>query len=221
MAERRGIFGGGFNPFRFTGQPNDQLMMAGAALSSLGNGGDPSAMFGVGQMIRQRNLDRQNQIAMDRFRSDIAPHDGPGGSGTGPAKTRAEIEQALLGGITNGLNLGPAAQAWQSLNPAPQTFNTSRGIVRVDRDGTAQTLFDIPADPPKASPGWNINPDGSWSPVKGGPYDPDYVRSTAETRRQVVTQNPMPRAARSASSGGGAPRSAATTSARRPWENYR
>ncbi len=58
MAGRRGLFGG-FNPVRFSGQPNDKMMMLGAALSSMGNGGDPSAMLGVSKMIQQRQAQAQ------------------------------------------------------------------------------------------------------------------------------------------------------------------
>ncbi|WP_298700955.1 hypothetical protein [uncultured Brevundimonas sp.] len=98
MAQRRGLFGG-FNPLRFTGQPNDKMMMLGAALSSVGNGGDPRGMFAVGQMAAARRADEQAQQALrertaleDRQRALLSPSDGPNGSGTGPAPSLQEMQ---------------------------------------------------------------------------------------------------------------------------------
>lgn len=62
MVQRRGLFGG-FNPLRFSEQPNDKMMMLGAAMASMGNGGDPSAMFGVSKMIQQRQAQAQRSEA--------------------------------------------------------------------------------------------------------------------------------------------------------------
>lgn len=170
----------------------------------------------------QRAAMEQQQVAMDRLRSDVSPHDGPDGSGTGAARTPAEIQQALFQGALNGLPVGGAMQAWQSMNPEPKFYNTSRGVVQVTADGNAKNIYEIPPAAPTASPGWSINPDGSWAPVPGGPYDPDYIKKTSGIRREAITSNPMP----SRASGRGiAPRgvtsSAPSQPARRPWENYR
>lgn len=170
----------------------------------------------------QRAAMEQQQVAMDRLRSDVSPHDGPDGSGTGAARTPAEIQQALFQGALNGLPVGGAMQVWQSMNPEPKTYNTARGVVQVMPNGSVKNLYEIPPEAPKASPGWNINPDGTWAPVQGGPYDPDYIRRSNEIRRQVVTSNPMPSRARGG--GSSAPttsRTPSSQSARRPWETYR
>ena len=174
-----------------------------------------TAFYGTQEMDR-RDAKEQARIAGDRYRSDISPHDGPNGSGTGPAKTREEMLAALMQADANGLDVSGSARLYESMNPEPKFYNTTRGVVKVMPDGSAENIYDIPPDPPQASPGWNINTDGSWAPVKGGPYDPDYVRATAETRRQAVVKNPMPRAA-SAGGRGGSPRAAT----RGPWDRYR
>lgn len=193
----------------------DKLAIIGATMRSVS---DPSsgALDQQIDRLRQSQARRQHEMSMDRFRSDIAPHDGPNGSGTGAAKTPQELQSAFMNAAGSDLNVGQIAQAYDRFNPEPKFYNTTRGVVKVMPDGSAENIYDIPPDPPQASPGWNINPDGSWAPVKGGPYDPDYVRATAETRRQAVVQNPMPRAA-SAGGRGSSPRAAT----RGPWDRYR
>lgn len=217
-----GLFGGArrfLADQRTGGNFADRLSLFGAQLQDINDGGNRADP--LMQRRAQQAALAQQQIAMDRLRSDVSPLDGPGGSGTGAARTPSEIQQALFQGAMNGLPVGPAMQAWQGMNPEPKTYNTARGVVQVSPDGSVKNLFEIPPEAPKASPGWNINPDGTWAPVQGGPYDPDYIRRSNEIKRQVVTSNPMPSRARGG--GSSAPtvgRAPSSQSARRPWENY-
>lgn len=206
----------------------DNLAIIGATLRDMSNPqGNAVAQQRAGMEQRaftqhQMAQEALRAAAMDRLRSDVSPLDGPGGSGTGAARTPAEIQQALFQGAMNGLPVGGAIQAWQGMNPEPKIYNTTRGLVMATPDGNTRNIYEIPPEAPKASPGWNINPDGSWAPVQGGPYDPDYIRRSNEIRRQVMTSNPMPSRARGG--GSSAPaigRAPSSQSARRPWENYR
>lgn len=172
--------------------------------------------------LDRRDAREQARIAGDRFRSDIAPHDGPNGSGTGPAKTREEMLAALMQADANGLDVSGSARLYESMNPQPQYFNTSQGIYGV-QGGKATPVLQI-APKPDLPPGWRVTADGQWEPIPGGPADPTYVRRLSDERREAISTRPMPRAGRSAGGGGGSrgpSRPAATAPARRPWENYR
>ena len=172
--------------------------------------------------LDQRRTEEQARIARDRYRSDIAPHDGPNGSGTGAAKTREEMLAALMQASANGLDVSRDARLFELMNPDPQYFNTSQGIYGV-QGGKATPVLQI-APKPDLPPGWRVTPGGQWEPIPGGPADPSYVRRLSDERREAISTRPMPRAARSAGGGGGSrgpSRPAATAPARRPWENYR
>lgn len=180
-----------------------------------------TAFYGTQEMDR-RDAKEQARIAGDRYRSDIAPHDGPNGSGTGAAKTREEMLAALMQASANGLDVSRDARLFESMNPDPQYFNTSQGIYGV-QGGKATPVLQI-APKPDLPPGWRVTADGQWEPIPGGPADPTYVRRLSDERREAISTRPMPRAGRSAGGGGGSrgpSRPAATASARRPWENYR
>ena len=79
----------------------------------------------------------------------------------------------------------------------PSIYSTGDGIVSVSpKEGggwTTENIYQPKPDAPKAAPGWQVNPDGSWAPVKNGPYDPDYIARTAGVRRDAVVSRPTPR----------------------------
>lgn len=152
-----------------------------------------------------RERQRQQQY-MDRLRSDIAPLDGPEGSGTGRARTQDEVRDALMFAATNGIDTRGMAQVYDQLSPQEQFFNTRRGVVGVRSGGDPRTVFDVPDDPEPTQgsipSGMRLTPDG------GLEWMPGYVNAQGEVtgiRRDAVVARPTPSRAR-ASGGGGASR---------------
>ena len=195
----------------------DKLSILGATLRDVSNPDQDN----LGRMVNRIDDNiamRQHQQAMDRLRSEVSPLDGPNGSGTGRARTPQEIQAALLQGQLSGLNTGAISQQFQ-----PRLFQTQKGIVSVSPEGKPEVIYSDP-ETPKASPGWNVQPDGSWTPVPGGPYDPAYIGRTTGVRRDAVVARPTPSRARPSSGASGATSarpSAPAAPSRRPWENYR
>jgi hypothetical protein len=76
-----------------------------------------------------------------------------------------------------------------------QILQNAHGIFSADpdaEDGDLQALQEFEPQE-RVSPGFEQQPDGSWAPIKGGPYDPDYIARTTGVRRDAVVNRPMPR----------------------------
>lgn len=200
----------------------DKLGIIGATMRSVS---DPSsgALDQQIDRLRQSQARRQHEMSMDRFRSDIAPHDGPNGSGTGAAKTPQELQSAFMNAAGSDLNVGQIAQAYDRFNPEPKFYNTRDGVVQVMPDGTSKVVFKTEpeqADTRGSIPaGMQIGTDGRLSFIPG--YVEEQRRLTGGRRDEIISR-PPPRAGRSTGGGSrGSSRPVASTPARRPWENYR
>lgn len=65
---------------------------------------------------------------------------------------------------------------------APQTFNTSQGIVRETRPGTFENVFPVEREQ-TAPAGYRFTPDGNMEYIRGGPADPNVVGTRAAAGR--------------------------------------
>lgn len=127
MARRPGLFGG-FNPLRFTGEPNEKLMLASAALSSAGNGGDPSALIGVGNLFAKRRQDEARQQALAELGGFL---------GGGQSASMAQPQSVDLSALARG-DLGPTeTESMQAQGPRvlPNLSNAAPALLRAQQAG--------------------------------------------------------------------------------------
>ncbi len=176
---------------------SDVLMGLGALLSDLSNGGN-SGMQTVMSLREHRGdqmrKQQQQAQAMEAFAALQA----------NPNATQADYLKAFAPLMIQQGNFGGLSAAFKQPD---EDFRTvpGLGVVRLTPDGPQPYELLVP-EPPKGetvSPGWVVQPDGTWAPKKGGPYDPDYIARASGVRREAIVSRPLPQRARASSGGGG------------------
>lgn len=120
------------------------------------------------------------------------------GLGSGMTLDLQSAMPALMRAKGKGLDVSGYADLIAAGTPQPQMFNTSRGIVSVDRrTGQARTLFSEAPDAPSAPSGYRWEGD-KLTYIPGGPADPNQARGLSSARRAPP---------RARAGGGGAPAS--------------
>jgi hypothetical protein len=123
------------------------------------------------------------------------------------------IQQGLADGVLSDQDIREFILSQGGEIPGRNIEQVGDALVEIDpyaAPGTApSSIYTAPPEPERASPGWEVMPDGSWRPKRGGPYDPETIRQQSGIRREVIVENPVPR---QGGSGGGA------SSGSKPWE---
>jgi len=163
----------------------DRMMMALIAAQ-----GDPMAAIQMRQGLRKETTDKA-----ERQRRNEALK---------AAYQNGKFDpQAYIDGVGDSGDATDAFDIAKVLKPDRRVVSNSRGIYEVE-DGQVNALQEFPEEP-DVSPGWQALPDGTWAPIKNGPYDPEYIAKVGGVRRDAVVSRPMPRAAGGGRGGGGLP----------------
>lgn len=164
-----------------------KLDRIGAIGRSMQDGSDGS----IDTALRTKQQDYQKQQQLKQAQADRAAKNAAFKAAYKGGKFDPGVYAANLG--TSDVDPSDIAALTKAFAPKNHVVSNAHGIYNVDEDtGDMAALKEFG---PEALKGWTQNADGSWSPVRGGPYDPDVIRANATTRRKVVTSNPMPRAA--------------------------
>lgn len=212
----------------------DALFLLGATMKDISGGGTDNFM-GAQQMLAGRRKEADELEAFDALASGLFGNQGAapvvsdqaGGAHnlTGPD---LQGNPGEMGGMTpemrgriavlrKGRNLDALLRLYEANQP---TYQRGEDGFYEMRQGVAPRLVTkFPEKERPVSPGWQENPDGTWSPIKNGPYDPDYIAKTSGIRREAIVDRPMPSRPRS---GGGVAASPGVpqTVAGQPWKKY-
>jgi hypothetical protein len=215
------------------GNAGNLLSILGATLKDVNNGGETNNVGALNALMEERADKLRKQKAMADFAAAIPgllggnaalavggpAMQGPGvdgapvappatGQATQPPASMPDIARRFLPYMVNP-ETAPMASSMvgmmKLMEPEkPSYIEGPDGIYAIDRSGASKRVQAYPEKAPAVSPGWTALPDGSWAPVKNGPYDPDYIAKTSGLRRDAIVQRPMPRVGGGGRGGGGA-----------------
>jgi hypothetical protein len=201
--QRRGLFGGLRNFAQQAQQPGgfvDRLQMFGASMQDIGQLDGVNRAGRLSESRREAQEAAAQREAMAALRAQV-----------GPGASPQAVRQAFMSASLNGVDVGDASRLYEQMNPAPQRFNTTEGVVEIGPDGQGRLVYTAPDDPYEnygAIPtGMVRNEDGSLEWADG------YVDSQLDLgrgRRRTIIENPTPSRARAGGGGRGGARPAAS-----------
>lgn len=172
----------------------------------------PQQLPNQGLLSMAPTATERNGVLSRQLQAEPALTGAPTAETRSVAPTLAELAPALLKAQASGLNTSPITGLLSSIREEqeasrPRVYNTARGLLSIGRDGESpEMLWTAPDDPRDGvSPGWEwADADKKTQrPIKGGPYDLDYIGSAAGTRRDEIIKRPTPSRAKAGGGGGG------------------